>query len=194
MARIYTRTGDGGETHLGDGSRTRKADARVDLYGEIDELNSVLGCCTATIRRGTLEGVGSLPRDLADIQDRLFALGTILSHPGHSAEWMGKPVAEQDFGVAELELLIDELDHNLAPLKTFVLPGGDEGAAWLHLARTVCRRVERRAVALAAVASVPAGAIIYFNRLSDYLFTAARAVNAAAGVPDVPWISRSKED
>lgn len=190
MARIYTRTGDGGETHLGDGSRGLKSGPRVDLYGDIDELNSIIGCCEATIKRVGVEGYGTLPNDLQDIQSRLFDLGTVLAHPGQSEAWAARNVSEQDFGTTDLEHLIDEMDRNLLPLKTFILPGGQEGAAFLHLARTVCRRVERKAVALAAVETVPDGALIYLNRLSDFLFTAARAANAATGVPDVPWIGK----
>lgn len=189
MARIYTRTGDGGETHLGDGSRDKKSARRVDLYGAVDELNSVLGCCVATLQRLAVDGFGSLPDDLQDIQSRLFDLGAILAHPGQSEAWAAKEPAQQDFGAAELEQLIDALDRNLKPLQNFILPGGHEGAALLHLARTVCRRVERKAVAVSEAETIPAGAIIYFNRLSDFLFTAARAANAAAGVPDVPWVS-----
>ncbi len=190
MARIYTRTGDGGETHLGDGSRGAKSGPRVELYGEIDELNSVIGCCVATLKRVGVEGYGTLPNDLQEIQSRLFDLGSILAHPGQSAEWAARDSGVQDFGTVELEHLIDTMDRNLLPLKTFIMPGGQEGAAFLHLARTVCRRVERRAVALAATEAVPTGAIIYFNRLSDFLFTAARAANAATGVPDVPWVGK----
>jgi cob(I)alamin adenosyltransferase len=191
MARIYTRTGDGGDTHLGDGSRDRKSARRVDLYGEIDELNSVLGCCVATFKRVAVDGFGSLLDDLQDIQSRLFDLGAILAHPAQSAAWAAKTPEQQDFGATELEQLIDAMDRNLIPLRNFILPGGHEGAAFLHLARTVCRRVERKAVAVAGDEPIPAGAIIYFNRLSDYLFTAARAANAATGVPDVPWIGNS---
>ncbi len=190
MARIYTRTGDGGETHLGDGSRDLKSGPRVELYGEIDELNSAIGCCIATLQRVGQVGNDSLPDDLREIQSRLFFLGTILAHPEQSKEWAAKPETVQEFGTAELEHNIDVLDRNLVPLKTFILPGGREGAAFLHLARTICRRVERRAVALSRSEPVPTGAIIYFNRLSDYLFTAARSANAAAGVTDVPWVGK----
>jgi len=194
MARIYTRTGDGGETHLGDGSRGSKSGPRVELYGEIDELNSVIGCCVAAIKRVGVEGYGTLPNDLQEIQSRLFDLGAILAHPGQSNDWAVKDTDAQDFGTIELEHLIDGMDRNLLPLKSFILPGGQEGAAFLHLARTVCRRVERKAVALAAVETIPSGAVVYFNRLSDFLFTAARAANAAVGVPDVPWVGQPGDD
>ena len=191
MARIYTRTGDGGETHLGDGSRGSKADQRVALYGDIDELNSFIGVCVATLRRVGVEGFGTLPGDLQEIQSRLFDLGSILAHPGDSALWAAKDAAQQDFGTAELERLIDAMDRNLPTLKTFILPGGQEGAATLHVARSVCRRIERKAVAMAAVSPIPVGAVIFFNRLSDFLFTAARTANVATGVADIPWVGRT---
>ncbi len=160
MVRIYTRTGDGGQTHLGDGSRSDKFAPRVELYGEVDELNSLIGCCVATLKRVGVEGFGTLPSDLQDIQSRLFDLGSILANPGLSAEWKAKDAVAQDFGTVGLENRIDEMDRNLTPLKTFILPGGQEGAAMLHLARTVCRRVERKAVALTQQTDVPAGAVI----------------------------------
>ncbi len=178
MARIYTRTGDAGETSLGDGTRVLKCVSRVDLYGDVDELNSTLGCAAAILRR-------TQPREpmaeLIDrIQSRLFDLGAVLANPQLST-------AEHDFDPAFLETWIDGMDQHLEPLANFILPGGAEAAAMLHLARAVCRRAERKAVALAAVEPVPAGAIVYLNRLSDALFTAARDADAAAGKPDVPW-------
>ncbi|MFT5314383.1 MAG: cob(I)alamin adenosyltransferase [Candidatus Krumholzibacteriia bacterium] len=191
MARIYTRTGDGGETHLGDGSRRSKADQRIDLYGDIDELNSFIGVCVATLRRVGVEGFGNLPSDLQEIQSRLFDLGSILANPSDSELWAAKDATDQDFGATELEGLIDAMDRNLPALKTFILPGGQEGAASLHVARSVCRRVERKAVAAATEMSIPLGAVIFFNRLSDFLFTAARTTNVAAGVADIPWVGRS---
>ena len=187
MARIYTRTGDGGDTSLGDGSRTRKSGPRVDLYGEVDELNSVLGCCIAALERSSAAPEG-LASGLTGIQSRLFDLGAVLADPGRSAEVAALPDGDQPFDAAPLEQMIDGLDDDLAPLKNFVLPGGSESSGFLHLARTVCRRAERRAVALAADEPVPAGAIVYLNRLSDMLFTAARAANAAEGIPDTPWM------
>jgi len=178
MARIYTRTGDKGETSLGDGSRVPKSVARVDLYGDLDELNSVLGCAAAVLRR---DGAGEPMADLlADIQSRLFDLGTVLANPELSRK-------EHEFGAEGLESWIDGMDAHLASLTNFILPGGSEAAAMLHLARAICRRAERKAVALAGGEPLPGGAIVYLNRLSDALFTAARAANAAAGVPDVPW-------
>jgi len=178
MARIYTRTGDAGETSLGDGSRVPKHQPRVDLYGDVDELNSVLGCAAAVL--GRHDRGRPLATLLSGIQSRLFDLGAVLADPGLSAQ-------EQDFDAAGLEHWIDSMEAYLAPLANFILPGGSEAAAMLHLARAVCRRAERKAVALAAAEPVPRGAVIYLNRLSDALFTAARAANAAAGVKDVAW-------
>ncbi len=190
MVRIYTRSGDGGDTSLGDGTRTPKASARVELYGEVDELNSVLGCCVALLSRPDAPDTGALAADLAGIQSRMFDIGSILANPVQSARWAALPEGDQPFEAVPLEKLIDAFDLTLSPLRNFILPGGSEAAAMLHVARSVCRRVERRAVALAAVEPIPAGAITYLNRLSDFLFTAARGANAAAGIPDVPWLGK----
>lgn len=187
MARIYTRTGDGGDTSLGDGSRRPKSEPRVDLYGEVDELNSVLGCCVAA-----LAGADSTPPDLTDdlraIQCTLFDLGAVLADPARSRELAARPEEQQPFDPAPLERGIDALEADLTPLKNFILPGGTPAAAWLHLARTVCRRAERRAVAVGADDPIPSRCLVFLNRLSDYLFVAARAANRAAGTGDVPWI------
>lgn len=182
MARIYTRSGDAGETSLGDGSRVPKSGPRVDLYGDVDELNSTLGVVAAVLADGPVPA--GLADQLAAIQDRLFAVGAVLADPARSA-------SDHEFGAGEMEGWIDALETGLEPLTRFILPGGCAAAAHLHLARTVCRRAERKAVALGATDPVPAGALIYLNRLSDYLFTAARAANAAAGRPDVPWRGES---
>lgn len=187
MVRIYTRTGDGGDTSLGDGSRVSKSGPRVALYGEVDELNSWLGHCAVAVADLGVEVPGISVDDLQNIQSRLFSLGAILANPSQSAKTGVLPPEEQPFFPGELESLIDIMDGSLPPLKNFVLPGGCAAAAALHLARAVCRRAERGAVALAATEPVPSGAVIYLNRLSDFLFTAARAANAAAGVPDIPW-------
>jgi len=186
MARIYTRTGDRGDTSLGDGSRIPKSGPRVDLYGEVDELNSVLGCCVAALA-GAESAPAGLADDLRTVQGRLFDLGAVLADPAASRRLAALPPADQPFDPAPLEEGIDALEAGLAPLKTFILPGGAPAAAWLHLARTVCRRAERRAVAVRERDAVPAGAVVYLNRLSDFLFVAARAANRAAGIADVPW-------
>lgn len=190
MAKIYTRTGDAGETSLGDGSRTAKNTLRVDLYGDVDELNSLLGVCVADLVGANLE-VGSLADQLVVLQNRLFDLGSVLANPGQSAELAQRPTADQPFSTIDMEDQIDDWDADLAPLSQFILPGGHPAAAALHLARTVCRRVERKAVTLAEREKIPAGALIWLNRLSDYLFVAARACNAAAGTPDVSWTKES---
>lgn len=186
MARIYTRTGDGGDTSLGDGSRVPKSAPRIDLYGDLDELNSLLGMCLAFLREGGTET--ALTEGLERLQSRLFDLGTILADPVRSRETAGLDPADQPFATAELESLIDLMDDDLSPLKNFILPGGTRAASVLHLARTVCRRTERKAVALSSTEDVPSGAIAWINRLSDLLFTAARWANASAGKADIPWL------
>ena len=193
MVRIYTRTGDGGDTSLGDGSRVSKSGPRVALYGEVDELNSWLGTCSVALGGLGVEVPGISTADLELIQSRLFSLGAVLANPGRSAEIAALPPVEQPFGAGDLEKLIDAMDTMLPPLKTFILPGGCSAAATLHLARAVCRRVERQAVSLAQTEPIPAGAITYLNRLSDFLFTAARAANAAVGVNDIPWTETKGE-
>ncbi len=192
MARIYTRTGDLGETSLGDGSRVAKSTARVDLYGDVDELNSLLGMAVALLRDEALPGqkVGlDLVAVLQDIQSRLFDLGSVLANPTLCAEIASGHVDHTvpAFPQAVLEQHIDALDEHLQPLRQFVLPGGRPGSAQLHVARSVCRRVERKCVQLAVRETIPADAIAWLNRLSDFLFTAARAVNAAAAEADIPW-------
>lgn len=193
MARIYTRTGDGGETSLGDGSRVRKSQHRVDLYGDVDEFNSLLGVAAAQLAGDpALAVIGGLDLGAAlqEIQSRLFDLGSVLANPTLCADIAAGRSGKTfpSFPQGSLEEHIDCLDAILPPLRQFILPGGHLGSAQLHVARTVCRRVERKCVQLAATESVPADAIAWLNRLSDFLFTAARAVNAAAGLPDVPWI------
>jgi cob(I)alamin adenosyltransferase len=173
LTRIYTRTGDQGTTGLGDGSRVAKDAARVEAYGTVDELNSVIGMLRAQALPGPLDGW------LGEIQHRLFDLGGELCIPGHSIL--------TDAHVAVLESWLDRLNEDLEPLADFILPGGSPAAAVCHLARTVCRRAERRVVTL--LAQEPGGemGLKYLNRLSDLLFVMARSLNRAAGVPDVLW-------
>lgn len=187
MTRIYTRGGDRGETSLGDGARVPKTSRRVGVYGEVDELNSALGCAIALLEGAGGAGERGLAAELTALQSRLFDLGAVLADPGRSAGLCAAGAPADPFDAAALEGLIDAHDAHLAPLRQFILPGGTAAAAHLHLARTVCRRAERSAVSLAGSEAVPAGALVFLNRLSDYLFTAARAANRAAGVPDVPW-------
>ena len=178
--KIYTRTGDEGETALFDQTRVSKADARVDAYGEVDELNACLGAA---------RGAG-LDADLAaaveTIQRELFAVGARLADPStRIASRVTKAVvtAEQ---VERLEQLIDTLEGELPPLRRFILPGGALPGALLHLARTVCRRAERRVVGLGPGSSDPV-VTIYLNRLSDLLFVMARAANRRAEAAEIEW-------
>jgi cob(I)alamin adenosyltransferase len=178
--KIYTKTGDGGDTSLFDNTRVSKADARVDAYGEVDELNACLGAARAA-------GTGAdLASALEVIQQDLFALGSRLADPsGRIAARVSKAVITPA-AVERLEQLIDRLEADLPPLKKFILPGGSPAGALLHLARTVCRRAERRVVALGRGAVEPL-LVVYLNRLSDLLFVMARAVNHRAGMPEVEW-------
>lgn len=184
--RIYTKTGDQGETGLFGGGRVSKADVRVEAYGAVDELNSTLGWALA---------VGQEPRTeevLRVAQSDLFTIGAHLATPsGKNSAASHLPVLP-DAHVETWEHWIDEAESSLDPLKTFILPGGTHAAAALHTCRTVCRRAERRVVALAAREPVAPSIIVYLNRLSDLLFVAARRANAVAGVQDVPWAPRSK--
>ena len=177
LSKITTRTGDKGETGLGDGSRVSKDSLRVAALGDIDELNSALGVLLAEDLPAEVRE--ALLTAFHEIQHDLFDLGGELSIPGHS---LLKAAA-----VARLEKLLQEWNASLAPLKEFVLPGGCRAAAAAHLARTVCRRAERSVVALGRKESVGEPARQYLNRLSDLLFVAGRALNRAAGAGYVQW-------
>jgi cob(I)alamin adenosyltransferase len=178
--KIYTKTGDEGETSLFDNTRVSKADARVDAYGEVDELNACLGAARAS-------GVqGDLAEPLEAIQRDLFALGARLADPSARIAQRVTKASVTDASVERLEQLIDRLEAELPPLRRFILPGGSPAGALLHLSRTVCRRAERRVIALGP-GSVDPIVIVYLNRLSDLLFVMARAVNHRAGVPEVEW-------
>ncbi len=183
--KIYTRTGDKGTTGLFGGVRVSKADPRVDAYGTLDELNAHLGATCTHL-------AGSYPVDLLTrIQSTLFVVGAELAcTPGKEQSMKMALVSDDD--AAELERLIDDAETRVEPLRSFVLPGGTLAASELHIARTVCRRAERLCVALGE-SQAPARdqVIVYLNRLSDLLFVWARAVNAQAGVEDVPWIPRA---
>jgi cob(I)alamin adenosyltransferase len=181
--KIYTRKGDSGDTSLFGGRRVTKDDVRVEAYGSVDELNSALG-----------RAVASLPQAMEDWRDRLigiqsdcFTLGAILATPKSGAAKPEHIPELPDARVEQLEDWIDELDEELEPLKAFVLPGGSEAAAALHLARSVCRRAERNAVTLSGSDEVEPIVLKYLNRLSDFLFTLARAANARQGIEDVEW-------
>lgn len=190
--RIYTRTGDRGETGLFGGQRVGKDHVRVDAYGEVDELNAVVGLAVVQLRA---EGMDELARRLQVVQADLFTLGAHLATPapedgGRESSYIPALPEER---VAEMEAWIDAADAELEPLRSFILPGGGEAAARLHLARTVCRRAERRVIALAREARVPEAQVVYLNRLSDLLFTLARLANHRSGVGDVAWAGGSRE-
>ena len=181
LNRIYTRTGDDGSTGLASGERRSKADRRVAAYGTVDETNAVLGLCR--LHSG---GLPALDAVLARVQNDLFDLGADLATP-HEPPPRHEALRIVDAQVDRLEAEIDALNERLAPLRSFVLPGGSPLAAHLHLARTVARRAERLAVELAAAEPVNPAAVRYLNRLSDLLFVAARAANDDAGA-DVLWV------
>jgi len=173
LSKIYTRTGDGGETGLGDGSRTRKDSSRIAVLGEVDELNSVIGVLLADPLPEKIRTI------LESIQHDLFDLGGDVSIPGRSTMSDGQ--------VRRLEALLDELNSALPPLKEFILPGGTRAAGLAHLARAVCRRAERSLVALSCSEKIEDAARIYLNRLSDLLFVVARVLNHEGGRGDVLW-------
>jgi cob(I)alamin adenosyltransferase len=183
LNRIYTRTGDDGTTGLGDGSRRAKHDARVEAFGAVDEANCAIGLARLETRDPALAAVEAT---LARAQNDLFDLGADLCAPPAPGERDARlRVAPSQ--VERLEREIDALNADLAPLRSFVLPGGTRAAAALHQARVVCRRAERRMTALAAIEPVGAAALAYVNRLSDYLFVAARVANDG-GRADVLWV------
>jgi len=180
--KIYTKTGDRGDTGLFGGGRVPKNHPRVAAYGDVDELNSVLGLCRAT------EPLPKIDDLLAPIQRDLLAIGALLAtpNPEKMREHLTKAKID-DRRIRELEMAIDAGDLEIEPLKAFILPGGSMKASMLHVARTVCRRAERSVVAMQESESIPAVAVVYLNRLSDLLFTLARVANRAAGVAEESW-------
>lgn len=183
---LYTRRGDTGETDLFGGGRVPKDDLRVEAYGAIDEANASIGLALALCEHEDLRGIGR------EIQARLFDLGGYLATPDaerRAKSGVPEPDAED---VATLELHIDDLDAGLDALKGFILPGGTRASAAFHAARTVCRRAERRCVALHRAEPLSAPSLRYVNRLSDLLFVMARVDNRRAGVADVPWRGRDR--
>lgn len=177
--KIYTKQGDAGKTGLWGGERVSKDSLRVNAYGNVDELNAVLGVVRAS----------DLPADLdarlARVQNELFVLGSDLATPGESDRI---PRIVRDY-IVQMEQEIDQFQAELEPLRQFILPGGTFAAAYTHLARTVCRRAERSIVTLAEEEPINELILPYVNRLSDWLFVLGRIVNARAGVSDVPWVS-----
>lgn len=178
--KIYTKTGDTGDTSLFDGTRVRKTDPRVVAYGDVDELQATLGVVRAA----------GLPADLNEmcvtIQRDLFALGARLADPSHKIAARVEKIVIDDASIARLEGWIDRLDTELPPLRHFILSDGCPAGAALHLARTVCRRAER-SVLLLSPEAVENVVVVYLNRLSDLCFTMARAANHRAGSPETPW-------
>jgi len=178
--KIYTKTGDAGETSLFDKTRVSKADPRVDAYGEVDELNATLGAARAAGLDADLAG------SLETIQKELFAVGARLADPSKRIAGRVTKAAVAESDVQRLEQLIDRLENELEPLRKFILPGGALPGALLHMGRTICRRAERRVVGLGPDAVEPI-VIVYLNRLSDLLFVMARAANRRAGVAETEW-------
>jgi len=178
--KLYTRTGDSGQTALFDGTRVSKADPRVDAYGDVDELNAIVGMARAAGQDSELDA------QLARLQQDLFALGARLADPASRIASRVAKAAITDEDVARLEGWIDRAEAEVPPLRRFILPGGAPLAATLHLARTVCRRAERHVVGLGPDAVEPV-LVVYLNRLSDLLFVLARLANHRARVIEPEW-------
>lgn len=181
LNRIYTRTGDKGETALGSGERVLKDMPRIAAYGTVDEANAAIGLAR-------LHSEGALDVALARIQNDLFDLGADLCVPERPDAAQRPALRMTNEQSARLESEIDAMNGSLAPLNSFVLPGGSAAAAYLHVARTIVRRAERLMVTLARTEPVSEAALRYANRLSDFLFVAARAANAQSGCGDVLWV------
>jgi cob(I)alamin adenosyltransferase len=180
--KIYTKTGDSGHTGLFGGGRVEKDHPRVEAYGDVDELNAVIGAARA------VEMMPRVDEVLAPVQRDLFAIGALLAtpHPAKHREQLEK-ARLSDKRVAQLEQAIDDGEEELEPLKAFILPGGTPKASALHVARTVCRRAERSIIRLQRTDEVPQIVIVYLNRLSDLLFVLARVANRRAGAGEVTW-------
>lgn len=181
FVRIYTGTGDQGETGLFGGGRVSKSDPRVEAYGSVDELNASLGVARAAGLPDELDALAGR------VQHQLFELGADLATPKDSTARESKIVRLGTDAVTALEAEIDACEEQLDALQTFILPGGDPGGAALHLTRTVCRRAERRTITLGRTETIGDAAIPYLNRLSDLLFVMARLANARAGRSEQPW-------
>jgi len=180
--KIYTRTGDKGDTGLFGGGRVPKSHPRVEAYGDVDELNAILGMARS------VEMMPRIDEVLVPVQRDLFSLGALLAtpHPEKVQQQLEKARID-DARIAELERAIDEGEAELQPLEAFILPGGTPKASALHVARTVCRRAERRVIALGSEVDVPPIVVRYLNRLSDLLFVLSRVANHRAGAGEVTW-------
>lgn len=180
--KIYTKTGDSGDTRLFDGTRVRKDDPRVEAYGSVDELNAFIGAAAAWISDP------ELVRMLCDIQRDLFSIGAQLADPREQDAGRTKQKSQLDAArIRSLEEAIDRFETELPPLRQFILAGGSQPGALLHVARTICRRAERRVTGLAGQVQIHASVIEYLNRLSDFLFVLARLVNHRQGQQEIPW-------
>lgn len=185
-AKVYTKGGDKGETSLVGGTRVSKAHGRIEVYGTLDELNSILGIIssrTPQLAAGTF--TEQLDRRLVSVQNNLFNLGSQLAC--EDSKLRGQLPKANPALVGELESDMDRWESELPPLKNFILPGGSELASFAHLGRTVCRRAERQAVRLRVEAEIDVEVIVFLNRLSDWLFTLSRKLNSVAGFSDVEW-------
>ena len=180
--KIYTKTGDKGETGLFGGGRVSKSHPRVEAYGDIDELNAVLGLARS------IEMMPRIDEVLAPVQRDLFSLGALLATPNPDKVRQQLEKARiDDARITELEHAIDDGETELEPLTAFILPGGTPKSAALHVARTVCRRAERKVISLGSEMEIPPIVVKYLNRLSDLLFVLARVANRRAGAPEVTW-------
>ena len=188
LSRIYTKTGDQGDTGLGDGSRVPKDHPRVTAYGGVDELNAILGVFLTQ-----LSAEQELSELIRSVQNDLFDVGADLCVPPAKDEPAGKRLRVKESQVARLEQAIDRCNADLAPLTSFILPGGTPAAAWCHLARTVCRRAERAVVTLMKSEPVNPQVLIYLNRLSDLLFVLGRVYNSK-GAADVLWVPGQSQE
>ena len=178
--KIYTKTGDGGDTRLFDGTKVRKDNERVEAYGAVDELNSFLGAACSFVEDAELVTM------LAAIQKDLFVVGAQLADPGFKNQGRAKFHLSPE-RITTLETAIDTFETELPPLRQFLLAGGGHAGALLHVARTVCRRAERQVVSLSEKVEVNSDLIVYLNRLSDFLFVIARVVNHRQGKQEIPW-------
>jgi ATP:cob(I)alamin adenosyltransferase len=180
--KIYTKTGDAGDTGLFGGARVQKDDPRVEAYGDVDELNAVLGLARAADPMPRIDEI------LVPMQRDLFSIGALLATPNREKMQQHLTKASIDERrISDLERAIDDCERELEPLRSFIIPGGSQKAAVLHLARTVCRRAERRVVSLQREVEIPPLVVIYLNRLSDLLFMLARVANVRAGSGEVTW-------
>lgn len=191
--KIYTKTGDKGETGLWGGDRVPKYHPRVASYGDVDELNCCLGAALAALEKE--KAFSETARMIRRIQEELFIVGALLATPENRLNRLSPPFDQglPPDATARLEREIDALTAELKPMTHFILPGGSPAGAWLHLARAVCRRAERNIVQAATLEKIPQGLIVYINRLSDHLFTAARWINAKLGRAEISWQGLAKK-